>query len=160
MEGLLGRSLGPYQLIERLPAAGPYLAYRAVDRRLFNRPVGVAVFEQPPGDADFFGRFERGAEALTELRHPNILPVQDFGEQERLAYVVSPALAGETLAALLGRPHPLEEALRLVAALCEALDYAHRRGLAHGGIAPDTIALANLPPGEETLHDAWPFLAD
>ncbi|HET8631754.1 MAG TPA: family 16 glycoside hydrolase [Thermomicrobiales bacterium] len=159
MEDLLGRLLGPYQLIARLERPGPYPAFRAVDRRLFNRPVTVTVFARPPG-AGALPRFERVAEALTGLRHPYILPVQDFGEQDALAYAVSPYLDGPTLAACRGRPCSLEEALRLVAALGDALDYAHRQGLAHGGLTADTILLANVLPGDDVFHDAWPFLAD
>ncbi len=157
---LIGRALGPYHLIERVGPDAPFTTYRAIDTRLFNQPVALTVFAPPVGEDGFLHRFERAAEALTGLRHPNILPVQDFGEVAGLAYVSTPFLEAPALATLLGRPYRLEEALRLVATLGDALDFAHRLGLAHGGIAPATIRLAGLPPGERALHGAWPLLGD
>lgn len=158
---LVGRTLGPYQLIERLEPDSPYTRFRAGDTRLFNQPVAVTILTTPPG-VEAHRRFERAAEALVELRHPQILPLQDFGEQDGLCYVATPYLDSPTLAAFIGRGHPpqVEEALRLVALLADALDHAHRSGLAHGGVAPGAIYLTNLPPGREGLYAAWPLLAD
>lgn len=158
---LVGRSLGPYQLIERLDYASPYTAFRAIDTRLFNQPVAVTVFAMPPGD-EAFPRFERAAEALIELRHPHILPVQDFGEQDGFVYIGSPYLESVTLAAFIGEGQTVrrEEALRLIALLSDALDHAHRQGLAHGGVTPGSIHLTSLPPGRDTLYAAWPLLGN
>lgn len=160
MVELIGRTLGPYHLIERLDRGTPYTTFRAIDTRLFNQPAAVTVFDVPPGDDDFLHRFEHLAETLTDLRHPNILPLQDFGEAGGLAYVGTPYLEGATLATILGRPQRLEEVLRLAATTGDALDYAHRRGLVHGGIAPGAIQLLNLPPREESLDATWPLLGD
>lgn len=155
---MIARALGPYQPIERLERSGPFATYRAVDPRLFGQPVAVTVVDLPSDDAEFGQRFERAAEALTALRHPNILPLLDFGETSGQAYLATPYLEGPTLATVLGRPRRPVEALGLTATLCDALDHAHRLGLAHGGLTPDTIQLVNLPPGEDTLYAAWPIL--
>lgn len=160
MEELLGRSLGPYQLLERLEPTGPFPLFRAVDRRLFNRPVTVTVFPLPADDDERIARFERAAEALVELRHPHIQPLQDFGEFGQYGYAVAPRVEGLPLTALLGHPQPRDVALRLVAALCDALDYAHRRGLVHRAIAPATIQVTTPRPDELDLEEAWPLFTE
>src|SRR6188508_3715629 len=155
---MIGSTLGPYQLIERLERVGLHETYRAIDPRRFGQPVAVTLVDLPPGDEDALPRFERAAEALTELRHPNILPLLDFGESNRRGYLVTPHLEGPTLASILGRARRPAEALGLLATLGDALDYAHRRGLDHGELTPEAIQLVNLPPGEDTLYAAWPLL--
>jgi len=101
---MIARPLGPYQPIERLERGGRHATYRAVDPRLFGQPVAVTVIDPPPGDEEFGLRFERAAEALTALRHPNILPLLDFGEARGQVYLATPYLEGPTLATVVGRP--------------------------------------------------------
>lgn len=156
MEQLLGRSLGAYQLVELLEPEGILARFRAIDRRLFNRPVVVNVFDFDANSEDLVARFERVAAELVELRHPCILPLQDFGEQGRHAYVVSPFIESTRLSQLIARPFEEEAALRAIAALADALDHAHRRGIVHRAIAPATIALTGLSPDGEQ-RDGWPI---
>jgi serine/threonine-protein kinase len=155
---MIGSTLGPYQLIERLERLGLHETYRAIDPRRFGQPVAVTLADLPPGDEEAQSRFERAAEALTELRHPNILPLLDFGEADGRAYLVTPYLEGPSLASLIGRARRPAEALGLIATLGDALDHAHRQDLAHGELTPEAIQLVNLPPGEDTLYAAWPLL--
>lgn len=155
---MIGSTVGPYQLIERLERVGLHETYRAIDPRRFGQPVAVTLIDLPPGDEEALPRFERGAEALTELRHPNILPLLDFGEANGRAYLVTPHLEGPTLAAILGRARRPAEALGLLATIGDALDFAHRKDLAHGELTPESIQLVNLPAGEDTLYAAWPLL--
>ncbi len=154
---MIDRAIGSYQPIERLERGG-HSTHRALDARLFGRPVAVTVAPVPVDDGGFLQRFERAAAVLAALRHPNILPLLDFGEANERAYLVAPYLEGPTLATVIGRPRRPVEAIGLVATLCDALDHAHGLGLAHGALAPETIQLVNLPPGEDTLYAAWPFL--
>lgn len=157
MEQLLGRSLGPYQLIERLESVGALTRFRAIDRRLFDRPVVVTVFDFEANHQDAVARFERVAAELVELRHPCVVPLQDFGEQGRHAYVVTPYLEWTALSQVIGRPMAQDGAFRIIAALADALDYAHRRGIVHRAIAPATVALMTTLPGDDTGYDAWPL---
>lgn len=150
--------LGPYQPIEQLDEGGPYITHRAIDPRMFGQPVAITTAMIPTDDAEFVRRFEQGATALTTLRHPNILPLLDFGETAQQVYLVTPYLEGPTLATIIGQPRRPVEALSLIATLCEALDHAHRSGLPHGGLSPEAIQLVNLPPGEDTLFAAWPIV--
>ncbi len=155
---MIARTLGPYQPVEQLERGGPYRGYRAVDPRLFGQPVMVNTAPLPAERATFQRRFHAGAGLLTELRHPNILPLLDFGETDEQCYLVAPYLEGPTLAEIGGRRRRLDEVLGLIATLCEALDQAHRRDLPHGGITPAAIQIVNLPAGEDSLYAAWPLL--
>lgn len=155
---MIGRTLGPYQLIERLEGVGLHETYRAIDPRRFGQAVAVTVAALPPDDPEFPQRFERAAERLTELRHPNLLPLLDFGEADGQVFLVAPYLEGPTLAALGGRPRRPAEALGLLATIGDALDFAHRAEVAHGELTPEAIQLVNLPPGEDTLYAAWPLV--
>jgi len=155
---MIARILGPYQPVERLERGGPYTGYRAVDPRLFGQPVMVNTAPLPAERAAFQRRFHDGAGLLTELRHPNILPLLDFGETDEQVYLVAPYLEGPTLAEVGGRRRRLDEVLGLLATLCEALDQAHRLARPHGGITPAAIQIVNLPVGEDSLYAAWPLL--
>lgn len=160
MEQLLGRSLGAYQLIERLEPDGALARFRAIDRRLFDRPVVVNVFDFDASVEDLAARFERVAAELVELRHPCISPLQDFGEQGQHAYVVSPYIEASRLSQiLLARPFPADAAFRIIAALADALDHAHRRGIVHRAIAPATIALVSGVDSDNAQRDEWPLFA-
>ena len=88
-------------------------------------------------------RFEREAQALAALRHPNIVPVYSIGDQDELIYLVMPFIEGLTLTAYLRehRPLPLEEAERILGAIGSALTAAHAVGLVHRDIKPDNIML-------------------
>ncbi|HEY8598426.1 MAG TPA: hypothetical protein VIL85_08340 [Thermomicrobiales bacterium] len=155
---MMTHPLGPYQPIEQLEEGGPYSTHRAIDPRMFGQPVAITAAPIPAGDTEFVRRFEQGATALTALRHPNILPLLDFGETAQQIYLVTPFLEGPTLATIIGQPRRPVEALSLIATLCEALDHAHRGGLPHGALSPEAIQLVNLPPGEDTLFAAWPIV--
>ncbi len=154
------RTIGPYQPIEQLDEAQGYTVHRAIDPRLFGQPIALTVAPIPGDAAGFTQRFEAGATALTALRHPNILPLSDFGETLEQVYLVTPYLEGPTLATVIGQRRRPVEALSLIATLGEALDHAHRQGLPHGNLTPAAIQLANLPPGEDTLFAAWPIVRD
>jgi hypothetical protein len=154
---MIARALGPYQPVEQLARGDSYTGYRASDPRLFGQPVMVLATPLPAERDPFLRRFHDGAGALTGLRHPNILPLLDFGETDEHAYLVSPFLEGPTLAEIGGRRR-LDEVLGLIATLCEALDHAQRLSLPHGGLTPAAIQIVNLPPGEDSLYAAWPLL--
>lgn len=155
---MIARTLGPYQPVEQLEHAGPYTTYRAADPRLFGQPVALTVADVPGDGPAFLQRFHAGGALLSTLRHPNILPLLDFGDADGQVYLSAPYLEGPTLAEIIGRPRRLDEALGLIATLGEALDQAHRLGLPHGGLSPEAIQLVNLPAGEDSLYAAWPLV--
>ncbi|HET7469985.1 MAG TPA: serine/threonine-protein kinase, partial [Gemmatimonadales bacterium] len=119
------------------------VVYRARDVRL-RRDVAVKLLrrELVAGEG-FVERFEREAQALAALRHPNIVPVYAIGDQGELIYLIMPFVEGVTLTDYL-REHKrlaLDEAARILRAVGGALTAAHGVGLVHRDIKPDNIML-------------------
>src|SRR5690606_26420660 len=109
-----------------------------------NRSVAIKVL--PPElayDPAVRTRFTREAQTSAQLSHAHIVPIYDVGERDGLAYFVMALVTGGNLAALLAqlpRP-PIEEVRRLLCEICDALAYAHQRGVVHRDIKPDNILL-------------------
>src|SRR5271157_6371527 len=92
-----GAKLGPYEIVAPLGAGGMGEVYRARDTRLA-REVAVKVLPQSfSRDADRLLRFEQEARAASQINHPNIVTVHDFGTYEGAPYLVQELLEGETL---------------------------------------------------------------
>lgn len=98
-------------------------------------------------DPDFRARFHREADLAASLSHPNIVGVHDRGEHEGRLWISMGYVEGITAARLLHDHHPRglprAEALRIVGAVAEALDFAHERGLMHRNVKPANILLAD-----------------
>jgi serine/threonine protein kinase len=99
------------------------------------------------GEKDFLARFEREARVVATFRHPNIIQVYDYESnvEDRCYYMVMEFIDGPSLKTRLrdlgqeGRRLPLDEAIRIVIAVANALDYAHRHGMVHRDIKPANI---------------------
>jgi hypothetical protein len=128
-----------------------YLAHElALDR-------DVAIKVLPPEQAitpEVRERFRREARTAARLSHPHIVPLLTFGEVSGLVYFVMGYVAGESLGARLKRLGPFqpEEARTLLAAICDALAYAHQQGIIHRDIKPDNI-LIDSTSGAPLLMD-------
>ncbi len=133
------------EVLELLGRGGMGCVYKA-------RQVGldrlVALKLLPPGsgtDATFVERFAREARALARLAHPAIVTVHDSGVSGDLCYFIMEFVDGMNLRQLLqrtdhGRLEP-DEAMRIVGAVCDALEYAHEEGIVHRDIKPENILL-------------------
>jgi serine/threonine-protein kinase len=116
--------------------------YRAYDEQL-NRAVAVKVL--PPAlatDADYVRRFRQEARRVAALRHPHIVPVYHYGEDQALLYLVMPIFS-ESLRDRLERDGRLapEEAIRLVSEIASALEVAHAQELVHRDVKPENVLL-------------------
>jgi serine/threonine-protein kinase len=93
-------------------------------------------------------RFLKEIQLTATLQHPHILPLFDSGEVDGLLYYTTPFVEGESLRLRLRREReiPVDEAVRITAAVAGALDYAHRRGIVHRDLKPENILMAEGQP--------------
>ncbi len=127
--------------------------FRARDERL-GRAVAVKVLKPEitahPDSADFRARFAREARTLARLEHPGIVAVHDFGTTAAGdAYLVMQLVPGGSLAGRL--PLPVPEAIDVARQVCEALAYAHGRGVVHRDIKPENVLIGD--DGRARLSD-------
>jgi serine/threonine protein kinase len=142
MPDLSGQTFGQYQLVEPISSGGMATVYKAYQPAL-DRLVAIKVLPEyllhQPG---FLERFKIEAQAIARLDHPHILPVYDFGEAQRVPYLVMKYVPGGTLRDQI-RQGPLDphEAARLIRQIAEALDHAHQQGIIHRDVKPSNILL-------------------
>jgi hypothetical protein len=151
----LDKAIGFQYRIQRLLGRGGMGAVYLAHELALDRDVAIKVL--PPDQAntaELRERFKREARTAARLSHPNIVPLYTFGEVSGLVYFVMAYVAGESLAARLRREGRLdsEQACTLLAAVCDALDYAHRQGVVHRDIKPDNI-LIDAESGTPRLTD-------
>src|SRR5664279_1956499 len=120
-----GDKLGHYQVLSLLGVGGMGEVYRARDTTL-KREVALKVLPDVfAGDPDRMARFQREAEVLASLNHPNIAAI--YGVEERA--LIMELVEGPTLAQRMAQgPVPLDEALPIASQIAEALEYAHEHG--------------------------------
>jgi serine/threonine protein kinase/tetratricopeptide (TPR) repeat protein len=148
----IGENVGPYRITDKLGQGGMATVYRAYHASL-DRYVALkvlhAVFKEDP---NFLARFRREAQIVARLEHPSIIPIYDYSEHNGEPYLVMRFIEGETLKARLARkPLTLDETLKIMTAVGQALTYAHGQGVLHRDIKPSNILLEK---GTE------PFIAD
>ena len=139
----LGEQFPQLEIIELIGRGGMGAVYRARQREL-DRFVALKILPRSLGDDPAFAdRFTREARALAKLSHPGIVTIHDFGRTaDGLFYILMEFVDGVNLRQLLagGRIAP-REALAIVPELCDALQYAHDRGIVHRDIKPENILL-------------------
>ncbi len=130
------------EILECLGRGGMGTVYKARQPRL-NRFAALKILSRGKGtDAAFAERFTREAQALARLNHSGIVAVYDFGEAGGHYYLLMEYVDGVNLRRLLaGRKLSPAESLAIVPQICEALQYAHSRGIVHRDIKPENILL-------------------
>ena len=144
----IGQTLSSrYKIEELLGQGGMSAVYKAFDPNL-KRVVAVKlVHSHLSSDPEFVKRFEEEASVVASMRHPNIVQVYDFNADQGINYMIMEFVPGETLQDRLKRLNndqrrmSLEEALKISIDICEALSYAHKRGMVHRDIKPANIML-------------------
>jgi len=129
--------LGAYEIVRPLGEGGMAQVYLARDVRL-GRDVAVKVLDQRLAERPGFReRFSREARLAASLDHPHIVPLYDFGETDRLLYLVMPYVSGGSLQDRLRKsPFPAGEVVTFGTQMADALDYAHRRHVVHRDVKP------------------------
>jgi Tol biopolymer transport system component len=143
-----GTTIGPYQVLAPLGEGGMGEVYRARDRRL-NRDGAIKILPDLfAADPDRLARFEREAQLLATLNHPNIAHVHGFEESPAgagragLRALVMELVEGSTLAERLAAgPISLDEALPIARQIAEALEAAHAQGIVHRDLKPANIKI-------------------
>ncbi len=153
-----GTRLGRYDIVSPLGAGGMGEVYRAKDTQL-GREVAIKVLpESFAADPDRRARFEREAQAVAALSHPNIVAVHDTGlhtpggPASAQAFVVMELLAGETLSGRLAAGAlPVRKAVEIAVQIARGLGAAHGKGLVHRDLKPDNVFL--LEDGQVKILD-------
>ena len=131
-----------YTIERELGRGGMAVVYLAEDLK-HHRQVAVKVLRPEIAGSLGSERFLREIEVVARLRHPNILPLYDSGEDGGLLYYVMPLVDGESLRDRLRRETelPIDDALAITAEVADALAYAHGHGVLHRDIKPENILL-------------------
>ena len=144
----IGHSLnGRYKIDALLGKGGMSAVYKALDPNL-KRVVAIKLIHPHlSSDDDFIYRFKKEAAAVAALRHSNIVQVYDFSAEGEVYYMVLEFVPGETLQDRLKELNksktkmPIEQAIKIVLNVCDAIGYAHKLGMIHRDIKPANIML-------------------
>jgi serine/threonine protein kinase len=151
----IGRQLGAYQIQGKLGEGGMASVYKGYHLRL-RREVAIKVILSEIMDHDGFqARFEREAQVIASLEHPNIVSVHDFGEINNLTYLVMQYVGGGTLRDQLRNKRPLEvaRAINYTTQIAHALYHAHQRGIIHRDVKPPNILISATNMDHALLSD-------
>jgi serine/threonine protein kinase len=145
-----GTRIGPYEIVAPLGAGGMGEVYRARDTQL-NRDVALKVLPaQLASDAERLARFEREAQMLAALNHPNIAQIHGIERSSGILAIIMEFVDGATLDELIHRSSPpgrgasgltLDDALPIARQLADALEAAHERGIVHRDLKPANISV-------------------
>src|SRR5262245_571692 len=147
-----GMRIGPYDVTAPLGEGGMGVVFRARDARL-QRDVALKLLpDHFANDADRLTRFQREAQVLAALNHPNIAQIYGLEQSGASSCIVMELVEGETLAERLKRgPLSIDDTIQIAKQIAEALEAAHERGIVHRDLKPANIKLA--PDGKVKVLD-------
>ena len=140
-----------YQLLERVARGGMGVVYAALDQTL-DRRVALKVLDVPVANRDFARRLNREARVLARLEHPGIVPVHDVGTlaDGRVFYAMK-FVEGQRLDKHIEAVTSLPDRLRLFLRICDAVAFAHARGVLHRDLKPTNVMVGAF--GEVLVMD-------
>ena len=151
----VGDTVSHYRITGKLGIGGMGVVYEAEDARLARKVALKFLPEEMADDPDAARRFQREADTIAQLNHPNICLIYDavFDPEAGQFYLVMEYLEGQPLSNLIDRPAslPLNLSVDIVVGVLRALQYAHSRRVVHRDIKPANILLDNN--GRPTLID-------
>ncbi len=146
-----GTKLGQYEVQDFIGQGAMGRVYRAYHAQL-ERTGAVKVLQSIAPDPDTTARFRHEAQAIAQMRHPNILNVFDFGEFDGTPYMIVEFVPGGSLADRLGQGQlETAAALKYLKGIASGLDYAHSKGVVHRDVKPANVLLES---------DDTPVIAD
>jgi len=140
-----------YRLLERVARGGMGVVYAAEDEKL-QRRVALKILDVPGTESDLATRLIREARVLARLEHPGIVPVHDVGTlaDGRVFYTMK-FVEGQRLDQYIATVNSTPDRLRLFLRICEAVGFAHARGVLHRDLKPSNIMVG--PFGEVLVMD-------
>ena len=137
---MIGRALGPYNIVSLLGTGGMGVVYRAHDPRL-GRDVAIKVLpEDFASDEERLARFNREARTAAALTHPHIISIYDFGKVGSTVFVVMELVRGKSLREVLaGGPLPIHDLLKYSMQIAYGLAAAHDAGIIHRDLKPTNL---------------------
>ncbi len=139
------KSLGRYQITGVLGKGAMGTVYRGVDPAI-NRPVALKTIRldfinDPAEFEELKERLYREAQAAGKLSHPNIVTIYDVGSEGPLQYIAMEYLEGQTLENLIRKKVKFNYRIiaQIITQMCQALEYAHERGIVHRDIKPANV---------------------
>jgi serine/threonine-protein kinase len=141
-----GTRIGPYEVITQIGEGGIGEVYRARDPRL-NRFVALKVLRPGALDPESRDRFQREAQAVAALNHPNIVTLYSAEDDAGTTFLTMELVDGRSLAELLPKQGlPLDRVLKIAIAVADAIAAAHQRGITHRDLKPANIMLGEGEP--------------
>ncbi|MEM7482916.1 MAG: ABC transporter substrate-binding protein [Acidobacteriota bacterium] len=152
---LIGTVLkGTYRIEEQIGAGGMGAVFRAVQTPL-DRDVAVKILlPSAQSTPSMISRFFQEARLLSQLSHPNVVGIIDFGNTETgMIFMVMEYLTGQTLSALVPEKQglPMADAVHWMHQACAGVSAAHRNDLVHRDLKPENLFIASSRSGPDTL---------
>ena len=149
---MIGQTISHYKITEKIGEGGMGEVYRAEDTTL-KREVAIKVL---PGkftqDTERLARFQREAQVLASLNHPNIAAIHSFEHSDGVHFLSMELVEGKTLAERVAKgPLPVEEALEVSRQIAEGLEAAHESGIIHRDLKPANVKIT--PEGKVKVLD-------
>lgn len=137
----LGTTLADRYLLNRLLGAGGFGGVFEAHDSVLERAVAVKILTPGLSGEAHRQRFRREARLLARLKHPNIVDVIDFGEEDALLFLVMGLVRGEPLSRLITRsfPFPASQVVALCDQILQGLEAAHEQGMIHRDLKPENI---------------------
>jgi serine/threonine-protein kinase len=150
-----GADFAGYRIIRTLGSGGMGEVYLAQHPRLPRRDALKLLPKEWSGDPQYRSRFSREADLASTLWHPNIVGVHDRGEHDSVLWIAMDFVDGADLGRQLSDKYPVgmpaDQVIPIVAAVANALDYAHKKGLLHRDVKPANIMLTEDEDGDQRV---------
>lgn len=141
-DGMIGKSVRQYEIVEKIGAGGMGEIYLAVDTRLHRKVALKFLPSYFTQDAERLRRFQQEARAASALNHPNILTIHEVGQFDSAHYIATEFVDGESLRDRINRgPLKITKALDIATQVASALATAHDAEIIHRDVKPENIML-------------------